>query len=69
MPIRRAFPGGLVHHLYIVGGGLMSSVDDLLLWDNNFYTNKLGKGTLVKELESRGALNDGKQVNYGMGLG
>src|SRR5437773_1479097 len=50
------------------GGGLMSSVDDLLLWDNNFYANKLGKGTLVKELESRGELNDRKQVNYGMGL-
>jgi len=46
----------------------MSSVDDLLLWDNNFYANKLGKGTLVKELESRGKLNDRKQVNYGMGL-
>src|SRR6202162_4862127 len=24
------------------GGGLMSSVDDLLLWDRNFYENKLG---------------------------
>jgi CubicO group peptidase (beta-lactamase class C family) len=27
-------------------GGLMSSVDDLLLWDRNFYANKLGKGGL-----------------------
>lgn len=50
------------------GGGLMSTVDDLLLWDNNFYTNKLGKGGLVKELESPGVLNDGKKINYGMGL-
>jgi CubicO group peptidase (beta-lactamase class C family) len=50
------------------GGGLMSTVDDLLLWDNNFYANKLGKGTLIRELESQGVLNNGKQINYGMGL-
>ncbi len=34
------------------GGGMMSTVDDLLLWDQNFYANKLGKGGLIKELES-----------------
>lgn len=50
------------------GGGMMSTVDDLLLWDNNFYANKLGKGGLVKELETRGVLNNGKQTNYAMGL-
>ena len=53
----------------IVGaGGLMTTVDDLLKWDGNFYLNRLGKGTLVKELETRGTLNDGKRTNYGMGL-
>jgi Beta-lactamase len=49
-------------------GGLMSSVDDLLLWDRNFYENRLGKGTLLKEMQTRGALNDGKQINYALGL-
>jgi CubicO group peptidase (beta-lactamase class C family) len=50
------------------GGGLMSTVDDLLLWDRNFYSSKLGKGTVVKELQSRGVLNNGNQINYAMGL-
>lgn len=50
------------------GGGLMSSIDDLLLWDRNFYSNKLGKGTLLKELLSHGVLNNGNQINYAMGL-
>jgi CubicO group peptidase (beta-lactamase class C family) len=50
------------------GGGLMSTVDDLMLWDNNFYASKLGKGGLSKELETHGVLNNGKQINYGMGL-
>lgn len=50
------------------GGGLTSSVDDMLLWDRNFYANKLGKGTLVSELQSRGTLNNGKQISYALGL-
>jgi len=50
------------------GGGLMSSVDDLLLWDRNFYDNRLGKGTLVRELQTRGVLNKGKQISYALGL-
>lgn len=50
------------------GGGLMTTVDDLLKWDNNFYANRLGKGTLLKELETPGVLNDGNRTNYAMGL-
>lgn len=50
------------------GGGLMTNVDDLLKWDNNFYANQLGKGTLLKELETPGILNDGNRTNYAMGL-
>ena len=42
--------------------GLMSNVDDLLLWDRNFYQNRLGKGTLLKEMQTRGVLNSGKQI-------
>jgi CubicO group peptidase (beta-lactamase class C family) len=50
------------------GGGLMSTVDDLLLWDRNLSVNKLGKGTLVQQLESHGVLSNGNQINYAMGL-
>ncbi|HEY3926939.1 MAG TPA: serine hydrolase domain-containing protein [Candidatus Koribacter sp.] len=50
------------------GGGLMSTVDDMLLWDRNFYENKLGSGSLVKELQSHGKLNNGNQIDYAMGL-
>ena len=50
------------------GGGLMSTVDDLLLWDRNFYANRLSKGTLVQELQTPGVLNDGNKISYAMGL-
>ena len=50
------------------GGGLMSTVDDLLLWDKNFYANRLGKGTLVQEMQTPGVLNNGNNISYAMGL-
>ena len=50
------------------GGGLMSSVDDLLLWDRNFYDNRLGKGSFLKEMQTQGVLNSGKQIEYALGL-
>jgi CubicO group peptidase (beta-lactamase class C family) len=49
-------------------GGLMSTVDDLLLWDRNFYANRLGKGTLVQQLQTPGVLNNGNKISYAMGL-
>ena len=44
----------------------MSTVDDLLLWDRNFYANRLGKGTLVQELQTPGVLNNGNKISYAM---
>jgi CubicO group peptidase (beta-lactamase class C family) len=53
----------------VVGaGGLMSSVDDMLFWDTNFYQNRLGKGTLLKEMLAPAVLNNGQQIGYGLGL-
>jgi CubicO group peptidase (beta-lactamase class C family) len=49
------------------GGGLMTTVDDLLAWDRNFYFNKLGKG-LTTELQRHGVLNNGNQIDYALGL-
>jgi hypothetical protein len=46
----------------------MTSVDDLLLWDRNFYENKLGKGALLKEMQTPGVLNKGKRISYALGL-
>jgi len=49
-------------------GGLMSSVDDLLHWDQNFYDDKLADGSVMKELQVRGRLNSGKEIDYALGL-
>ncbi len=53
----------------IVGqGGLMTTVEDLQKWDENFYTGAVGgKGFLARQLE-RGRLNDGTLLAYAFGL-
>lgn len=53
----------------IVGqGGLMTTMEDLQKWDENFYSGVVGgKGFLARQLE-RGVLNDGKQTAYAFGL-
>jgi hypothetical protein len=53
----------------IVGqGGLMTTVEDLQKWDENFYAGKVGgKGFLARQLE-RGKLNNGTQLAYAFGL-
>lgn len=53
----------------IVGqGGLMTNVEDLQKWDENFYTGRVGgAGFLARQLQ-RGVLNDGKTLAYAFGL-
>jgi hypothetical protein len=60
-----------LYHSDLVGdGGLLSSVEDLFLWDQNFYENKLGAGgpELIDRMLTRGTLNDGKELSYAFGL-
>ncbi|MXP40753.1 serine hydrolase [Altererythrobacter soli] len=53
----------------IVGaGGLLSTIDDLLLWDRNFYENRLGSGSLIREMQEPGVLDDGTRFPHALGL-
>ncbi|MDH4217429.1 MAG: beta-lactamase family protein [Candidatus Aminicenantes bacterium] len=51
-------------------GGIFTCVDDLLLWDKNFYHNKLGKGCreLIDRMLTTGSLNNGERLDYALGL-
>jgi len=66
--------GGFVNALALSGGfgdgALLSCVDDLLLWDNNFYDNKLNdsQSDLLDQLHTTGILNNGKPLTYALGL-
>ncbi|WP_271619494.1 serine hydrolase [Bradyrhizobium sp. CCBAU 51745] len=47
---------------------LFSTVGDLARWDENFYTGDVGGLTLLAEMQQKGKLNDGKEINYASGL-
>ncbi len=51
-------------------GGLYSNVQDLFLWDQNFYDNKLGKrgAALIEDMLTNGRYNDGSEVDYAFAL-
>ena len=51
-------------------GGVFTSVDDLLLWDKNFYANRLGRGgqELIQKMCAPGILNSGEKLDYAFGL-
>ena len=47
-------------------GGVYSNVRDLYLWDQNFYHNRLGKGSqvLIEKMHTEDTLNNGKSTGY-----
>lgn len=61
----------LIMRFDLVGsGGVYSSVEDLVLWDQNFYNNKLGKGgqQIINKMHEEGLLNDGTSSGYAFAL-
>lgn len=49
-------------------GQVHSNIHDLALWDENFYTGKLGGKALVARMYEVGLLNSGKSTDYAAGL-
>ena len=49
-------------------GQVYTTLEDLLLWDNNFYDKKLGGQALFDRQHERGVLNSGETIEYGGGL-
>jgi CubicO group peptidase (beta-lactamase class C family) len=63
--------GNLIMRFDLVGsGGLYSTVEDLYLWDQNFYNNQLGQQgqVLVEKLQTNGRYNDGSEVDYAFAM-
>ncbi|MGH7568308.1 MAG: serine hydrolase domain-containing protein [Gemmatimonadales bacterium] len=53
----------------VVGaGGLLTTVEDFLLWDRNFYEGTVGGRALIDQLVTPGHLNDGTALRYAFGL-
>lgn len=49
-------------------GGVMTTVDDLALWDKNFYEGRVGGKELIAKMQLPGVLNSGAASKYASGL-
>jgi CubicO group peptidase (beta-lactamase class C family) len=49
-------------------GGLYTTVEDLFLWDQNFYHGKVGGKKVIETVLTRGKLNDNSDQDYAFGL-
>ena len=51
-------------------GGIYSTIEDLYLWDQNYYHNKLGNASqkLIEQMLIPGRFNDGTRQEYAFGL-
>ncbi|HJU41585.1 MAG TPA: serine hydrolase domain-containing protein [Vicinamibacterales bacterium] len=49
-------------------GGLLTTVGDLLKWNENFVNPKVGDPALVMQQQTRGRFNDGREHDYALGL-
>ncbi len=49
-------------------GGLLTTVSDLLKWNRNFVTARVGGRELVEQQQQQAKLNDGRTIAYAAGL-
>ena len=62
-----------IKHMFLLGSyvgaaGLMTTVEDLALWDQNFYTPRVGGREVVERMVAKGRLNNGLEIHYASGL-
>jgi CubicO group peptidase (beta-lactamase class C family) len=49
-------------------GGLLTTVGDLLKWNENFVTPKVGSAKTLAAMTTAGSYSDGRRLDYGLGL-
>ena len=65
--------GGFEPALYtnfeqVADGGLYATLNDLLAWDQNFYTPRVGDRAFLDLIQTPVKLNDGRPLDYAFGL-
>lgn len=61
----------LINRFDLVGsGGVYTNIEDMFLWDQNFYHNKLGKSgqNIIEKMHEEGLLNNGESSGYAFAL-
>ena len=67
-PARDTFKISLTNFDTVGATSLLTTVEDLERWDENFYHPTVGGQALIDKLLERGRLNNGEQLDYASGL-
>lgn len=63
-----AFKTSVTNFNTVGATSLLTTVSDLLRWDENFYRPVVGGEALIRQMHQQGVLNGGKQIAYAFGL-
>lgn len=61
---RMNMPFGNVHG----AGGLLTTVGDLLIWNENFQNGRVGGREFINQMQTRARLKEGREIDYALGL-
>ena len=68
VPAKDTFRISITNFDTVGATSLLTTVEDLALWDENFYTPRVGGPEMIRQMLERGKLNDGEQLDYAFGL-
>lgn len=63
-----AFKLSVPNYDTVGASSLVTTVEDLARWDQNFYDKQVGGDWAIEQMQIRGTLNDGQQISYARGL-
>jgi CubicO group peptidase (beta-lactamase class C family) len=68
VPAKDTFRISITNFDTVGATSLLTTVEDLALWDENFYSPRVGGPEMIRQMLERGKLSDGEQVDYAFGL-
>lgn len=63
-----AFKLSVPNYDTVGASSLLTTVEDLARWDQNFYDKRVGGEDVIAQMETSGKLNGGAVIGYGLGL-
>jgi len=68
LPAKDTFRISITNFDTVGATSLLTAIEDLALWDENFYNPRVGGPEMIRQMLERGKLSDGEQLDYAFGL-
>jgi CubicO group peptidase (beta-lactamase class C family) len=66
--LERSFKLSVPNYDTVGASSLLTTVEDLAKWDQNFYDFRVGSKEIIEQMQQTTALNDGEKLSYAHGL-